>query len=236
MTVFWRKYNELCGIRNINPRKLAEELKISSATVTKWVNGGMPCLDILARISAYFDVPIEYFINDDDVPMIAEVSRKRNEFESVTSLSQRQTSFRRGDEVPLSIQLKILEYTGCSVQFLNNDRYINFEPADTSGSKSDSDTVFDILDILDRCADTDSYRTVQAQLSRIALYHLNEKGIDREKLRVNGLPQEKLNYLYLGIESSDKSRNYGLNFSEIYFLREFTGVGFEEMFCGKVGK
>lgn len=232
MTVFWRKYNELCDIHGIKPRELARNLNVSSATVTKWVNGGMPNLYILTRISRYFDVPIEYFINDDDVPIITGVSRKRKKFSSVTSLSQRWSSFRRGDEVTLEVQLKILAYTNCSVQFLNNDRYINFEPADSSTGKSDRGTIFDILDILDRCADTDSYRTVQVQLSRIALYHLSEKGFDREKLRIEELPQEKLDYLYSGLESRDKSQNCGLNFSDISFLRDFTGIGFTEMFCG----
>lgn len=231
MTVFWKKYNELCDEHGVKPRAVAKELEISSATVTKWVNDGMPNLEMIAKISRYFDVPIDYFINDDDVPIISEASRKRSVFKSMTSLSQRWVSLRRGSEVNLETQLKILAYTNCTVQFLNNDRYINYEPANNPTEKFDSDTIFDILDILDRCADTDSYRTVQVQLSRIALFHLKEKGFDREKLRTEHISQKKLDYLYTGIENRDKSQNYGLNFSDISFLREFTGIGFTEMFC-----
>ena len=51
MTVFWRKYNELCDERGIKPRTLATELGISAATVTKWVNDGMPNLDMITRIA-----------------------------------------------------------------------------------------------------------------------------------------------------------------------------------------
>ena len=219
-TVFWKKYNELCNEHGVKPRAVAKELEISSATITKWVNDGMPNLEMISKIAQYFDVPI-----------ISEASRKRSVFKSMTSLSQRWVSLRRGSEVSLETQLKILAYTNCTVQFLNNDRYINYEPTDNSAGNSDSDTIFDILDILDRCADTDSYRTVQVQLSRIALFHLKEKGFDREKLRTEHISQKKLDYLYTGVENRDKSQNYGLNFSDISFLREFTGVNFAEMFC-----
>ena len=68
MTIFWRKYNELCDERGIKPRTLATELGISAATVTKWVNDGMPNLDMITRIAEYFDVPIDYLINEDDSP------------------------------------------------------------------------------------------------------------------------------------------------------------------------
>ncbi len=42
--------------------------------------------------------------------------------------------------------------------------------------------LIDILDTLDACADTDQYRILQIQLSRIALYNLGKAGWDREKL------------------------------------------------------
>ena len=78
------------------------------------------------------------------------------------------------------MQLKIIPYVNCTVQFLNNDKYIEYSPEaeyDTEHLK-DTETIFDILGILDHCADTESYRIVQVQLSRIVLYHLKEKGFD----------------------------------------------------------
>ena len=114
---------------------------------------------------------------------------------------------------------------------MNNDKYIEYVPENKYDTDhrlnevqpKDTETIFDILGILDHCADTESYRIVQVQLSRIVLYHLKEKGFDREALRTEHLDQKKLDYLYTGMENRDKSQNYGLNFSDMDFLREFTG-------------
>ena len=127
------------------------------------------------------------------------------------------------------MQLKIIPYVNCTVQFLNNDKYIEYSPEaeyDTEHLK-DTETIFDILGILDHCADTESYRIVQVQLSRIVLYHLKEKGFDREALDT----EEKMAHLYTG-KDSGKTHNYGLNFSDMDFLREFTGLSYQVMFTG----
>ena len=150
-------------------------------------------------------------------------------FKSVSSLSQWWVCLRRGSEISLEMQLKIIPYVNCTVQFLNNDKYIEYSPEaeyDTEHLK-DTETIFDILGILDHCADTESYRIVQVQLSRIVLYHLKEKGFDREALDT----EEKMAYLYTG-KDSGKTHNYGLNFSDMDFLREFTGLSYQVMLTG----
>ena len=233
MTVFWRKYNELCDEQGIKPRALATKLGISAATVTKWVNDGMPNLDMITRIAEYFDVPTDYLINNDDTPIIPQASKKRSVFKSVSSLSQRWASLRRGSEISLEMQLKIIPYVNCTVQFLNNDKYIDYVPETEYNTEhlKDTETIFDILGILDHCADTESYRIVQVQLSRIVLYHLKENGFDRETLRTEHLDQLKIDYLCTG-KDSGKTHNYGLNFSDMDFLREFTGLSYQVMFTG----
>lgn len=47
MTIFWRKYNELCDEKGIKSRVLATKLGVSATTVTKWVNDGMPYLETI---------------------------------------------------------------------------------------------------------------------------------------------------------------------------------------------
>ena len=90
----------------------------------------------------------------------------------------------------------------------------------------DTETILDILGILDHYADTDSYHIV---LSRIVLYHLKEKGFDREDLRTEHLDQFKMEYFYTG-KDCGKTHNYGLDFSNMDFLREFTELSYQIMF------
>lgn len=180
---------------------------------------------MITRIAEYFDVPIDYLINEDVTPIIPQANKKRSVFKSVSPLSQRWVSLCRGSEISLEMQLKIIPYVNCTVQFLNNDKYIEYVPEaeyDTEHLK-DTETIFDILGILDHCADTESYR--------IVLYHLKEKGFDREALRTEHLDQEKMEYLYSG-KDSGKTHNYDLNFSDMDFLREFTGLSYQVMFTG----
>ena len=55
-------------------------------------------------IAKYFDVPIDHPINEDDTPIIPQANKKRSVFKSVSSLSQRWVSLRRGSEISLEMQ------------------------------------------------------------------------------------------------------------------------------------
>ena len=168
MTVFWKKYNELCDEHSVKPRAVAKELGISAATVTKWVNDGMPNLEMIHKIAKYFDVPIDYLINEDDTPIIPEANKKRSIFKSVSSLSQRWASLRRGSEISLETQLKIIPYVNCTVQFLNNDRYIQYDPEQeyNPDNLKATETIFDILGILFRshCPELIPYNAIHIRI------------------------------------------------------------------------
>lgn len=106
---------------------------------------------------------MDYLINEDDTLIIPEPKKKRGIFKSINLLSARWISLRRGSKISLETQLKIISYVNCTVQFLNNDRYINYVPetAYDTNDLENTDTIFDILDILDHYVNTDSYRIVQ---------------------------------------------------------------------------
>lgn len=55
--MFWDKYNKICKERNIKPRKLAAELDISPATVTRWINGSVPKMETVKKLSEMLQVP-----------------------------------------------------------------------------------------------------------------------------------------------------------------------------------
>ena len=93
--------------------------------------------------------------------------------------------------------------------------------------------LIDILDTLDACADTDQYRILQIQLSRIALYNLGKAGWDREKLSAcKYLSTPKMEFLYTGKKNKDAAMNFGLNYSELSAIRYETGISYVYMFTG----
>ena len=74
---------------------------------------------------------------------------------------------------------------------------MQFEPEKKSPKiiPTDREILDDILAIMDMNADTDIFRIVQIQLSRIVLYHLIQKGFDREQFRGRDFLQEKIDLL-----------------------------------------
>lgn len=78
-------------------------------------------------------------------------------------------------------KLAIAKYVGCPIWWLVNEQNIKFEPKDIS-SESDSSILFMILDVMDGCADNDIDKAMQIQLSRVVLYHLNEKDSEQKSL------------------------------------------------------
>ena len=64
-------YNQLCAlcsqIGTTPTAFVTNELKLSSSKVTAWKNGSIPKYGILEKISDYFDVPISFLFEDDNV-------------------------------------------------------------------------------------------------------------------------------------------------------------------------
>ena len=90
------------------------------------------------------------------------------------------------------------------------------------------------MDILDRFADSEDYRILQIQISRIILYWLRQADEAKfnEVIADKRLSQGKINFLLSGKESRYSSENYGLNLSDVLFLRSEFDVSFSYMFIG----
>ena len=52
--MFWQKYVEICEKNNVRPRKVAAEIGVADATVTRWKNGSTPNRDTLEKIAKKF--------------------------------------------------------------------------------------------------------------------------------------------------------------------------------------
>ena len=230
--MFWEKYTELCEKNNIRPRKLAAELGMSPAGVTRWVHGSVPNRETLEQIAAKFGVTTDYLISDEEFFITS--AEKRSTFKKLTALPQRWNSLHAGFTISKKTLVAITDFTRCSIYYLNSENDIEYVPdGEYTDEMLDEEVLFDILDIMDSCADTEQYRIIQVQLSRIVLYHLAERGYDFKKLSaMNYLSTAKLEYLYTGKENKDITLNYGLNYSDLSAIRHETGISYWFMFTG----
>lgn len=161
------------------------------------------------------------------------LSSKKSLFKKLTAIPQRFNSLRTVPTTSDEQKLEIAKYVGCPIWWLINEQNLVFEARDDE-YEVDSDVIFTILDIMDGCADNEIDRVMQIQFSKIMIYHLAEKGFGSEMLTtLNGIDQRKLNFILTGAENKDSSLNYGLNYSDLVYLKGITGVGYVEMFAGK---
>lgn len=57
------KLKQILKNNNISNYKLAKAIGVSASSVGTWVKGENPSLDNLMRLSKYFNLPIDNFIN-----------------------------------------------------------------------------------------------------------------------------------------------------------------------------
>lgn len=139
---------------------------------------------------------------------------------------------RNGDRIPREQQLRICAYVHCTKHFLNTESCLEFAPTDSpsESGQSDDSVLFEILNIIDKNAETNHFRIIQIQLSRIVLANLARKGFDRETFRRKQFLQEQLDFLYYGKKPKWHGMFFGLKFAHLNMMSEITGVSIREMF------
>ena len=65
-TTFYEKFEVLCKGSNTTPTAVLKELGISTSKITAWKNGSVPNLEFAARIANRFNVPLDYFVKEND--------------------------------------------------------------------------------------------------------------------------------------------------------------------------
>ena len=214
--MFWEKFQYLSEIKGMKPHAVLKELEISSGSANNWKKGTIPNGEILKKIADYFEVSIDSLL-DFDENVSVRLSSKKSVLKKLNAIPQRFNSLKAVVETSDEQKLAIAK----------------FEPKDIS-SETDSSILFMILDIMDGCADNDIDKAMQIQLSRVVLYHLNEKGFGAEKLsEFTGIDQKKLHFITTGEENKDSSLNYGFNFSDLVYLKSVTGSDYSCLFVGE---
>lgn len=183
-------------------------------------------------------------MDSDEITII--VKDKHSTFMKLTALPQRWVSLHGGSKTDAQLVTDISKYVNASLFFLSNDNntaytFENAEYMQSDNSKyweyrraciSDIESLHNIFEIPDDCADSAPYHILQMQLSQIVLAHLADKGIKKKLIDFKQLPSYKLEFLYTGVARVDPTYNYGLNFSNLSVIRRMTGISYLYMFTG----
>lgn len=231
--MFWTRFSEICEMHDVKPHAILKELHISSGSAAHWKEGTIPGGEILKKIAEHFNVTIEYLLYNDEIAIRPSEKKAKQMFKTLYATPQRWASLRRGDTVSVETILAIMKYINSSLYYINSANVVEYKPETDFDDTIilNDDTLFDILDIMDACADSDAFCDLQIQLSRVVLYHLKEKGYDEKALAdTYKLDNEKLHFIYTGKPCIDKTKNYGLNYSDLADLRHITNLSYRYMF------
>lgn len=64
--MFYANLQRLCSENNTTVTALLKDLNLSTSKGTAWKNGSIPKMDIIEKISDYFNVPTSYFFATDE--------------------------------------------------------------------------------------------------------------------------------------------------------------------------
>ena len=84
--MFWEKFVDLCNDKNLSPNKVAENLHISSGSVTGWKNGAFPRSTTLKKIANFFEISVDYFldVDIDEINYARKFAKKKCKNENIT--------------------------------------------------------------------------------------------------------------------------------------------------------
>lgn len=237
---FYDKLLTLIEERGITKNKLLTDLKLNRNSFGNWEKqGSKPRAETMERLAEYFNVTTESLSND-NAELEYQPSAKKSFAAKLRSYYQRTVSL-FGNYVITDEKLsRFSKLLNASITFLTNPSESEYNPEQHSVSEHsdfDYDTIFDILELSDRCVDNDVAKTVMVQISRVILYRVSKaKDADGKDFDLNQckyLLGNKLDYLYTNNPCKDLLLNYGLNFTEISAIHQYTGLSYFYLFTGE---
>ena len=97
MTLFFKRFSELCKEHNTSPNGVAKKLLISSGSITAWKRGAYPRSETLQKLAKYFHVSADYLIGNVNEPefyldndrILREINSYGDEEDAPTTESER---------------------------------------------------------------------------------------------------------------------------------------------------
>lgn len=84
---FLERIKFLCKQNNVSQSKMEADIKISNGASSKWKKSS-PSMDVLKKLSKYFNVSIEYLITGENIPSPQAADAKPYEIDSeITNLA-----------------------------------------------------------------------------------------------------------------------------------------------------
>ena len=230
--MFYNQLIKLCEEHNEKPTPLLKSLGLSATNLKRWQNGSTVNSDILAKLSEHFDVPVDYFFEDNDIANSSiNVIDSGNSFKYVFNVLKAHPDFvvslMQGGTLSVQDLSKISKYLNCSPDYLVKNSSVE------NSSLSDNSVIPAkdlILGILSKVPASKEYNYLQVRISAIITSNLAKKNITMEKLIDIKLAEKKIRNLYDASIASENKK--GLNFSDLVRISEAFNVSYDFMLTG----
>lgn len=230
--MFYNQLIKLCEEHNEKPTPLLKSLGLSATNLKRWQNGSTVNSDILAKLSEHFDVPVDYFFEDNDIANSSiNVIDSGNSFKYVFNVLKAHPDFvvslMQGGTLSVQDLSKISKYLNCSPDYLVKNSSVE------NSSLSDNSVIPAkdlILGILSKVPASKEYNYLQVRISTIITSNLAKKNITMEKLIDIKLAEKKIRNLYDASIASENKK--GLNFSDLVRISEAFNVSYDFMLTG----
>ena len=231
--MFYTQFLKLCKEKGVKPTPLIKQLGLSSGNLKKWADGGSVSSETLVKLSNYFDVPIDFFFEDDETELsslnvIEEVNAFKVAFNAIKAHTDYIASMLTGSQLSAHDLSRISQYMNCSQDYLVKNKVIIDDTGDNSSDVHSP--VFLISEILARMPGVDEYRHLQVRISMIITANLAKKDITMDDLLAVGLVEKKIRKLYDPSIPVEKKK--GLNYSDVVNIARKCNVSIEFMLTG----
>lgn len=226
----YEKFKFKCKEKGYSPSGLLTKLGISKGNVSKWKNGANPSYDTLIKLSEELECSVGYLMDLED-GINSPGPTVRHALRTMKETPYRTISLESDKSIEKKYLDEIVSFANTNVFFLYDSTMQEYVPEDSERKEAEiSRRGFDILlGIFDHVNEGALLKTIQLQLSKIVLHHL-EVTTDTE-IKSDFL-KGKINYILTGKENKDSLQNHAFNFSDLLTLGDYFDKSLYFMFSG----